>query len=83
MNSLSFKLFSCALVALIASACSSTDAPQQDSDEVINIEASQLVVTLNGADVQATSATLNLADNTIVCIFENFRICIAVDGNNG
>lgn len=65
MNSLSFKLFSCALVALIASACSSTDAPQQDSDEVINIEASQLVVTLNGADVQATSATLNLADNTI------------------
>ena len=55
----------CAALAWTAAACSSTDAPTASADQVINLDATQVVATLNDAPVHATVATLNLADNTL------------------
>ncbi|MGN0223081.1 MAG: hypothetical protein ACI4AM_03535, partial [Muribaculaceae bacterium] len=59
------KLALCATLAVVAAACSSTDAPTATADQVINLDATQVVATLNDAAVQPTAASLNLADHTL------------------
>ena len=60
------KLALCATLAVVAAACSSTDAPTATADqEVINLDATQVVATLNDAAVQPSAASLNLADHTL------------------
>lgn len=59
------KLALCATLAVVAAACSSTDAPTATADQVINLDATNVVATLNDAAVQPSAASLNLADHTL------------------